>query len=88
MLEKNRCRRYAHMCNLDVLPVFNGPCDRPYTLAKEIRAIELATDANSEMRLGPVSKIPAGSDIECCGQGFNEATVKVHWRGKFYFVFQ
>ena len=76
------------MWNPDVLPIFGGLSERLYTLAEDIPAIELAAKMTGEMCLGLVSKIPAGSDIECCGQGFDGQTVKVRWRGKFYFVFR
>jgi hypothetical protein len=76
------------MWNPDVLPIFDGSSAPSYTFTEGIRAIELITDAHAEVRLGLVSQIPAGSEIECCGPGFNEVTVKIRWRGKFYFVFQ
>lgn len=76
------------MWSRDVLSIFDGPFARPYVLAREIWAVELAPEDGGAMRLGPVSKIPAGAGIECCGQGFNERTVKVRWRGKLYFAFQ
>ena len=76
------------MWNPDVLPNFDGLSERVYALSEEILAIELAPDVTAGMRLGPVSKIPAVSGIECCGQGFDGRTVKVRWRGKFYFVFR
>ena len=76
------------MWNPDVLPIFDCLSERLYTLAEEIPAIELTPEVTGEMRLGLVSKIPADSDVECCGQGFDGRTVKVRWRGKFYFVFR
>ena len=78
----------AHMRNPDILTSLDSLSAGLHTLTEEIRAIELVTDANGEMRLGLVSKIPAGSAVECCGKGFNEGTLKVRCHGKFYFVFQ
>lgn len=57
-------------------------------LADDIAAIEEIPSAAGKRDLGPMSRIPEGSEIECCGAGFNEQTVRVRWHGKFYFVFR
>jgi hypothetical protein len=31
--------------------------------------------------------MPAGAQIQFCGEGFNNLTRKVRWEGKIYFIF-
>lgn len=76
------------MWNPEILPVFDEDFTRGCLLSQEIRAIELCSNATGKMQLGPVLNIPAGSQIECCGQGFDARTVKICWRGKSYFIFR
>jgi hypothetical protein len=75
------------MWSPDAFFVSEDPSIQRRTLSKDILTMELVPEPTGELCLGPVSKIPEGSDIECCGQGFNELTLKVRWRGKIYFVF-
>ena len=56
-------------------------------LNKSIAAIELLTGDNGAGRLGAVLQLPFGSQLEVCGAGFNERTLKVRSNNKFYFVF-
>ena len=37
---------------------------------------------------GVFTQLSAGSQIEICGTGFNDETLKVHCRGELYFVFR
>ena len=76
------------MSNPEILSISDDLSTRRHLLSQEIRALELGPDASGQMRLGPVSTIPTGSEVECCGQGFNTDTVKICWRGKFYFIFR
>ena len=76
------------MWNPELLLVSDHPSARGCLLSHEIRAIELGPDADGKMHLGPVLNIPAGSEVECCGQGFNASTIKICWHGKFYFIFR
>jgi|SRR6185437_3229322 len=56
-------------------------------LADDIAAIEEIA-SRGEPGLSPMSRIPEGAEIEYCGAGFNDQTLKIRWRGKFYFVFR
>jgi hypothetical protein len=76
------------MWNPKVLSTLEELSSQRYLLSQRIRAIELGPDQMGKMRLGPVSTIPAGSEVECCGQGFNANTVRVRCRGRFYFVYR
>ena len=63
---------------------------RPTTssrLSKTITVIRLVAEANGNLHDGGISELPAGAEVEICGEGFNERTVIVHWRGEFFFVF-
>jgi len=75
------------MWNPDAASIHDGVSQQTYSLSGDIPAMEIVPSMTGEARLGPISKIPEGADLECCGQGFNERTVKVRWRGVVYFVF-
>jgi|1186.fasta_scaffold125128_3 hypothetical protein len=57
-----------------------------YTLKKKIAAIYLAGDTGS--RLGLFTELPEGAQIDVCGCGFSETTIKVRCHGQLYFVFR
>ena len=61
------------MRNPKMLPTLDELSSQQYLLSEDIRAIELRSDELGKMRLGPVSTIPAGSEVECRGQGFTAA---------------
>lgn len=76
------------MWNLDILSLPDDvPAEQRYALSEDILAMEVVPSATGEWGLGPVSKLPEGAEVEWCGQGFNDRTTKVRWRGKVYFVF-
>lgn len=58
-----------------------------YTLPADTLAIGLASTTDGHPRLEPMSKIPEGAQIECCGEGLSEQMLKVRWQGRFYLVF-
>jgi hypothetical protein len=58
-----------------------------YTLSEDIYAMQLLPGNGVNAILGPVVKIPKGKELEGCGPGFNERTMKVRCDGFFYFVF-
>jgi hypothetical protein len=59
-----------------------------HLLAKNISAIELNGIEGGKARLGPVLQLPNGAQLDVCGEGFNEKTVKIRLNGKYYFVFR
>ena len=69
-------------------PLAYIPSEQRVLLPEDIAAIEIIPSATGEIGLGPISKIPFGAEIECCGKGFNEQTMKIRWRGKTYFIFR
>jgi hypothetical protein len=67
-------------------------CDTPgprvYSLSKNIAGIQVLPAADAgEPRLGMITQLPQGAELEVCGEGFNERTVRVRWAEGFYFVF-
>jgi hypothetical protein len=75
------------MWNADALSTSVDSSEQPCALSQEILAMELIPSQKGEMQLGPLSSIPEGADLAICGEGFNDRTAKVRWRGRFYFVF-
>jgi hypothetical protein len=68
----------------------NKNVSRSCTLGRRIPAILLERSAEQNSgngRLGRILHLPAESDVEVCGDGFNSRTVKVCHNGLYYFVF-
>jgi hypothetical protein len=61
--------------------------ERPYTLARNISAIQILSSDDGNPRLGPITQLPQGADVIVAGTGFNEGTVKVRCAGSWYYVF-
>lgn len=59
----------------------------PMTLSKVIAAINIRETEDGHTRMGLIAQLPQGAQLEICGEGFNERTVKVRWKNQFYFVF-
>ena len=76
------------MWNPDALTIpVSMPTDANYTLSDDIWGMQLLPSGNGVASLGPLVKIPHGSRLDFCGQGFNERTLKVRCGDSFYFVF-
>ena len=68
-------------------PVIQSCC----ILSRNIAAIRLdgRNDKDSgKAKLGRILQLPAGSNLEVCGDGFNPRTVKVRHQNSYYFVFE
>lgn len=63
------------------------PISSSITLSKIIAAINIRETEDGHMRLGLIAQLPTGAQLEVCGEGFNERTLKVRWEDRFYFVF-
>jgi hypothetical protein len=61
---------------------------RARIVPRRICAIELIAGHNERGRLGPITQLPQHAQLEICGDGFNERTVKVRCKDSFYFVFR
>ena len=61
---------------------------RSYTLSRRVAAIRLTRAAHgAQGKLGEIVQLQPGTRLDCCGDGYNERTIKVHYAGEFYFVF-
>jgi len=58
-----------------------------YRLPSTVAAIQASYAREGEPELGTISHLPEGAELEFCGDGFNESTLKVRWEGQSYFVF-
>ena len=56
-------------------------------LCRELPAFEIQSAPDGRERLGRLSSLPAGAELENCGNGFNRRTMKVRHKRAFYFVF-
>ena len=69
------------------LPTPNLP-ERAYALPKSVSAIQiLPTEDGERTRLGLITQLPEGAEIEIGGPGFSDRTVSVRCAGASYFVF-
>ena len=71
------------------VPACDAPLGRDmYSLSKSIAAIQvLPGDGVEQPRLGMITQLPSGAELQPCGEGFNERTVRVKWGEGYYFVF-
>lgn len=70
------------------LPASDTPSStKSYQLWKSIAVIRVIANEEGDLHYGGISELPKGAEVDLCGGGFNERTVKVHWRGEFFFVF-
>jgi hypothetical protein len=64
------------------------PVERAYTLPKSVSAIQILPSEDGERtRLGLITQLPEGAEIEVGGPGFSDGTVSVRCSGASYFVF-
>ena len=64
-----------------------GYAERICTLAKKIPAILMIPTENGRAKLGNISQIPVGAQVEVFGEGYDNRTIKVRFQAGFYFVF-
>ena len=66
-------------------PIFR---EQAYTLPRSVSAIQiLPTEDGERTRLGLITQLPEGAEIEIGGPGFSDRTVRVRCGGASYFVF-
>jgi hypothetical protein len=64
------------------------PVEKVFTLASSVSAIQiLPTEDGERTRLGLITQLPVGAEIEIGGPGFSDRTVSVRCSGASYFVF-
>ena len=70
------------------IPAPISSLERAYTLPKSVSAIQILPTENGERtRLGLITQLPAGAEIEISGPGFSDRTVSVRCGDASYFVF-
>lgn len=57
-------------------------------LSDRISAIQVTTTYHGQGPLGTITQLPKSAELEICGDGFNERTIKVCCQNSFYFVFR
>jgi hypothetical protein len=78
-------KRSSPMANNEAL--FSAVFTPTYRLPNTIAAIQACCARHGAPELGAISHLPEGAELEFCGDGFNEGTLKVRWEGQSYFVF-
>jgi len=58
----------------------------PVILQKDIAAIQAPSGGCGRPGLGIVLRLPRGLQVEVCGGGFSERTVKIRSKSDFFFV--
>jgi hypothetical protein len=77
------------MLREEVLSIPESVCpSKTYTLSRRIAALRLTVGTDSRRgRLGDILQLEPGARLDCCGDGYDERTIKVCFAGEFYFVF-
>ncbi len=76
------------MWNADAVLTSESPYSHlSYTLSTDIPAIQVLPSGAGLTGLGPVLKLPRGAQIEACGAGFDDHTLKVRYADSLYYVF-
>jgi hypothetical protein len=57
-----------------------------FVLKKDIAAIQAIGTGGGRPALGMMVRLPQGLEVEVCGIGFSDQTVKVQAKGSFFFV--
>ncbi len=64
------------------------PFEKSYTLARNVPAIQaLSSDSEERSRLGLITQLPEGMQVEIGGPGFDDRTVRIRCSGVSYYVF-
>jgi len=64
------------------------PFEKTYTLGKNVSAIQIVTSGIGGVpRLGLMTQLPEGVQVDVGGPGFNDRTVAVHCGGSAYYIF-
>lgn len=64
------------------------PFEKSYTLARNVSVIQiLSSDSEEHSRLGLITQLPEGEQVEVGGPGFNDRTVRIRCSGSSYYVF-
>jgi hypothetical protein len=82
-------QKESSVLSKEVLAIPESVCaKKTYTLSRPVSAIHLIRAADGRHgKLGEISQLQPGARLDCCGDGYNARTTKVHYANEFYFVF-
>lgn len=64
------------------------PFERSYTLARNVPAIQiLPGNTEDRSKIGLITQLPEGVQVEVGGPGFDDRTVRIRYSGNAYYVF-
>lgn len=64
------------------------PFERIYVVPNNVSAIQILPSGDSgDTRLGLLTQLPEGAELQIAGPGFNDRTIRVQCGSAFYFVF-
>ncbi len=64
------------------------PFEKSYTLTRNVSAIQiLSSDSDARSRLGLITQLPEGMQVDVGGPGFDDRTVTIRCSGASYYVF-
>ena len=69
------------------VPQYYAPVEVRIVPAR-ISAIPVLAADDGGRRLGTITQLPRGAELQISGEGFNDRTVKVRCHDSFYFVFR
>jgi hypothetical protein len=55
-----------------------------YTLPRKVAALYIGQNSRSS---GYLAELPQGAQVELCGSGYNERTLKIRLHGEYYIAF-
>ncbi len=64
-----------------------APFGRVYVLPRIVSAIQILPDESGSKRLGLITQLPEGAEVEIGGPGFNDQTLRVRCGSASYYVF-
>ena len=82
------CEAVTNALSLYPSPAAAVPFERRYTLTRNVPAIQmLSGEAGDAARLGLMTQLPAGIEVNESGPGFNDRTVRIRCGNSSYYVF-
>ena len=64
------------------------PVEKSYTLARNVSAIQILPGNEADRsKLGLITQLPEGVQLDFTGPGFDDRTVRVRYSGNAYYVF-
>jgi len=75
--------------NRRALPIPDRPLSGDHLkLARRVNAVHLEEKSDGNLKMGLLTQLAPGTDLETCGEGCNHRTVRVRVGQESYFVFR